>query len=201
MTLLSVRELERPGLGPVSFELQAGECLIVRGASGTGKSLMLRAIADLDPSSGEVELEGRSRGSMPAPAWRRQVGYLPAETGWWAERVDDHFEDWSAAGPMLEALGLEAGCGDWPITRLSTGERQRLGLIRALLVEPRVMLLDEPTSGLDPDAAAAAERLVIERLQAGAGALWVTHDAAQATRLAERALRMLRGGVLEEGTT
>jgi len=69
MSLLSVRELERPGLGPVSFELESGECLVVRGASGTGKSLMLRAIADLDPSSGEVELEGRSRWSMPAPTW------------------------------------------------------------------------------------------------------------------------------------
>jgi len=201
MTLLSVRELKRPGLGPVSFELESGECLVVRGASGTGKSLMLRAIADLDPSSGDVELEGRSRGSMPAPAWRRQVGYLPAETGWWAERVDDHFDDWSAAGPMLEELGLSTSCGDWPITRLSTGERQRLGLIRALLVEPRVMLLDEPTSGLDPDAAAAAERLVTERLHAGAGALWVTHDGAQSRRLAERALRMSPGGIAEVGTT
>jgi phosphate-transporting ATPase len=198
MTLLRVRELRRPGLGPVSFDLAAGECCVIRGASGTGKTLMLRALADLDPNEGEVTLADRARESMPAPSWRRQVGYLPAETGWWANRVGEHFADWPSATPMVERLGLPAECVEWPITRLSTGERQRLGLIRALLVDPVVMLLDEPTSGLDPSATAAVEELVRARLEAGAGALWVTHDAAQARRLATRAFHVRAGGVVEE---
>ena len=64
--MLSVRDLARPGLGPVSFELQDGECIALRGPSGAGKSLLLRAIADLDPNSGDVALDGRSRESMLA---------------------------------------------------------------------------------------------------------------------------------------
>ena len=184
--LLSVRYLRRSGLAPTSFDLAAGECVAVRGPSGAGKTLLLRAIADLDPSEGAVALDGRPREAMPAPAWRRRVAYVPAESGWWAETAGEHVRgDWSAALPLLGALRLPADCRSWPVRRLSTGERQRLALVRALVLDPRVLLLDEPTSGLDPEAAAAVERIVAERLRAGAaGALWVTHDAAQAGRVA-----------------
>ena len=196
--MLSVRGLRRGGLLPVSFDLAEGECVAVRGPSGSGKTLLLRAIADLDPNAGAVVLDGEAREAVPAYLWRRRVAYVPAESGWWAERVAQHFADWSAALPLLGPLALPTACRDWPVLRLSTGERQRLALIRALALRPRVLLLDEPTSGLDADATAAVERIIADRLGAGAGALWVTHDAAQAARVASRRLVVEAGGWVTE---
>ncbi len=97
---------------------------------------------------------------------------------------------------------MPAACGAWPIQRLSTGERQRIAHARALASarpsDPRMFLLDEPTAGLDGTAAAAVEALVAERrAAAGAGVVWVTHDAAQAERVGRRRL-LLRDGRVEE---
>jgi len=193
--MLQVRDLQRPGLSPVSFELSDGECIAVQGPSGSGKSLLLRAIADLDPNQGELRLNGEAREGMTGPAWRRQVIYVPAESGWWSDRVGEHFADWEQAIPLLQTLFLPAEARDWPVQRLSTGERQRMALARALVLRPRVLLLDEPTSGLDSEAAAAVEQLIGERLHDGAGVLWVTHDAAQARRIASRCLSVENGRV------
>jgi len=195
--LLSVRGLSRPGLAPVSFVLETGECLALRGPSGSGKSLLLRAIADLDPNEGTVELDGNSREAMPAPLWRRRVGYLATESGWWADTIGAHFRDWQAAAPLVERLGLPAGCNTWAVARLSTGERQRLALVRLLLNQPRVLLLDEPTSALDETATAAVEALIRERRAEGAAAIWASHDAEQARRVATRCLAVDQGQVRE----
>ncbi len=195
--MLSVTDLTRLGLGPLSFTMAAGECLALRGPSGAGKSLLLRAIADLDPNEGRVSLDGESREDMPAPDWRRRVAYLAAEPGWWADKVADHFADWQAARPLVEALGLPADCGDWPVARLSTGEKQRLAQARSLLMEPRALLLDEPTSGLDPDAVERVEALIRARQEAGAAVLWVTHDRVQAQRVARRWLEIDKGQLRE----
>jgi phosphate-transporting ATPase len=195
--LLSVRGLARPGLQPLAFDLAEGECLAVRGPSGAGKTLLLRALADLDPNEGELRLDDCAREAMPAPRWRRLVTYLPAEPGWWAETVGAHFADWPAAEPLVEALGLPSACRDWPVLRLSTGERQRLALVRALVQRPRVLLLDEPTAGLDEETRTAVEALIAARLSEGTAALWVTHDAEQARRLARRCLTVEDGRVTE----
>ena len=197
--LLSVRALARPGLEPVSFDLGAGECVALRGPSGSGKSLLLRALADLDPSQGTVCLDGHDRETMPAPRWRRLVTYVPAESGWWAETVGGHFADWTAAAPLVALLGLADDCRDWPVSRLSTGERQRLALVRTLVQQPRVLLLDEPTSGLDPDTGRAVEALIEGHRAAGRAVLWATHDAAQSARVASRLLAV-DGGRVSEAT-
>jgi len=195
--MLSVTDLTRLGLGPWSFTVESGECLALRGPSGAGKSLLLRAIADLDPNEGRVSLDGESREDMAAPDWRRRVAYLAAEPGWWAETVAEHFADWAAARPLVEDLGLSADCGDWPIARLSTGEKQRLALARSLLMNPRALLLDEPTSGLDPDAVERVEALIRARQEAGIAVLWVTHDRTQAERVARRRLEIEDGKLRE----
>ena len=191
---LSVRALSRPGLQPVSLSIGRGECVALSGPSGSGKTLLLRAIADLDPNTGTVLLAGEDRGSMAAPGWRRRVIYVATEPGWWAQTVAEHFADWTAARELAPRLGLPEACGGWPVQRLSTGERQRLGLIRALVLKPAVLLLDEPTSALDPDAAAAVEA-AIDRIRArdGTAVLWVTHDGGQAMRVAGRRLTMEGG--------
>jgi phosphate-transporting ATPase len=195
--MLIVRELCRPGLLPVSFQLDRAECVALQGPSGSGKSLLLRALADLDPTQGAVTLEGRPRATVAGPLWRRQVMYVPAESGWWSERVRDHFCDWTRAAPLLERLHLPAAAGDWPVQRLSTGERQRLALARALLLQPRVLLLDEPTAALDGESTAAVEQLVGEYRSTGGAALWVTHDPQQARRLSPRGFFM-NGGRFRE---
>jgi phosphate-transporting ATPase len=182
----------------VSFELKDGECIALQGPSGVGKTLLLRAIADLDPNEGTVELDGTSREAMPAPLWRKQVTYLAAEPGWWSDIVQEHFDGWNDAIPLVAQLGLPPGCGSWPIQRLSTGERQRLGLARGLMRRSRVLLLDEPTSALDTESTATVESLVAERVSSGTSVLWSTHDNAQARRVGSRLFVMSSGGRVEE---
>jgi putative ABC transport system ATP-binding protein len=196
--VLQVHDLRTSILKPVSFTLSAGECVAVRGPSGAGKTLLLRAIADLDPNDGVVTLGGRDRSTIAAPLWRRLVGYVPAEPGWWAETVGEHFRDWQAASACLGKLGFSEETRTWPITRMSTGERLRLALVRALVVRPKVLLLDEPTAALDSASEAAVESLIFSRMQTGVAVLWVTHNEAQAERIARRKLVIEAGRVCEE---
>src|ERR1700732_1983221 len=93
-------------LKPASFSLSAGEALAVRGPSGAGKTLLLRAVADLDPNEGLVTLDGRDRSTIAGPEWRRLVGYVPAEPGWWAETVGEHFGEWTSAIAFVRDLGF-----------------------------------------------------------------------------------------------
>ncbi|MDA1001351.1 MAG: ABC transporter ATP-binding protein [bacterium] len=198
--MLKIRGLSRPGLAPCDLDVAAGEAVALLGPSGSGKTIFLRAIADLDPNEGSVFLDDAARGQMPAPQWRRQVIYLAAEPGWWADTPAAHFEDPDAALALLPALGLPSEVLRRPLAVLSTGERHRLALVRALLRAPRVLLLDEPTSGLDPDSAVAVEAILRERLGQGAAILFSTHDSAQAARLARRRLRIAGGTISGEGS-
>src|SRR6516225_8035274 len=95
-------------------------------------------------------------------------------------------------------LGFPGEAKAWPIARLSTGERLRLALIRALMVRPKVLLVDEPTAALDPASVAPVESLITTRLSAGLAVLWVTHDTEQAKRIAHRLLVVKDGQVREE---
>jgi ABC-type iron transport system FetAB ATPase subunit len=178
--------------GPFDLELAGGECLAITGPSGSGKSLCLRMIADLDLNDGDVFLDGANRRTFAAPAWRRKVLYSAAEPGWWHERVGDHFRGESLAfvRAMLPRLGLPQGLFDSQVVQLSTGERQRMALVRALALHSPVLLLDEPTGALDQDSTARVEEVLRERLASGVAILMVTHSTEQATRLAHRHLRM-----------
>jgi putative ABC transport system ATP-binding protein len=178
--------------GPFDLTVEAGECVAMTGPSGAGKSLFLRMIADLDPSQGEVFLDATERRSLPAPAWRRRVVYSAAEPGWWSESIQDHFhgEAMVFARTMAPRLGLAPGLLDGPVVRLSTGERQRLALIRALALASPVLLLDEATGALDEESTQRVEAVLRDRLAAGVTIAIVTHSPAQATRLGHRHLRM-----------
>ncbi|WP_299624369.1 ATP-binding cassette domain-containing protein [Pelagibius sp.] len=196
--MLSVRHLARPGLEPLSFDLAAGECVALRGPSGAGKSLLLRALADLDPSTGEVLLDGRERHQMAACAWRRLVGYVPAEPGWWSDRLAEHFLDWAGQAGPARRLMIPDSTAERPVRQLSTGERQRLALLRAMERGPKVLLLDEPTGPLDEEATAAVEAMLREKQGNGLAILWVTHDRRQAERIADRRFYIDRGRLREE---
>ena len=205
--MLTVRKLAVNGIAPFDLDIESGECVALTGPSGSGKTLVLRALADLDPNVGEVALDGEPRTAIAAPDWRRRVAYLAAEPGWWADRVAPHFPNYAdgpdsdgpgavALSPLLDAFGLPPGLLGQTVATVSTGERQRLALIRTLLLEPRVLLLDEPTSGLDGDAAGHVEAILRERLAGGASILLVTHDPRLADRLGHRRLR-IHDGLLE----
>lgn len=191
--LLRLRGLHSERLAPVSLDLAAGECAAVVGASGSGKSLLLRQIADLDPGHGEAELDGRRRSAMRGFEWRRQVVYCQAEAGWWEDHVSAHYANRAEAVGVMRRLGLTEDKFDALVHELSTGERQRMGLARALLQEPRVLLLDEPTAALDEVATALVEAELARFLTRGGGILIVTHSAEQAGRLARRSWRMTQG--------
>jgi ABC-type iron transport system FetAB ATPase subunit len=196
--MLEVEGLRRPGLGPAGFRLAAGECLAVAGPSGSGKSLLLRAVADLDPAEGRVSLGGTLREAMDGPAWRRRVTYLAAEPGWWDETVAPHFRDWPAQAGRVARLGLRPDIGEARVAVLSTGERQRLALLRALEGGPSVLLADEPTAALDGAGRLAAEALLAEAMAGGMALLLVSHDPGQAARMARRRLVVDKGAVREE---
>ena len=192
---LQIQGLRSPLAGPFDLRVATGEAIAITGQSGSGKSLFLRMIADLDPNEGEVALAGQDRRDMPAPSWRRLVTYVAAESGWWAEGVSAHFapEARDEAAALAARLGLKSELMNGPVSRLSTGEKQRLALIRAFVLASPVLLLDEPTGPLDPASVAKVESLLLERLASGLILLMVTHDPAQVDRLRARHLCMEHG--------
>ena len=184
-------------LGPVNLSLNAGECLCVTGPSGSGKSLLLRAIADLDPHQGEVLLDGVAASDIAPEQWRRQVALLPPESSWWLPRAGDHFHNGMPVA--LAQLDLSEDILKQPVSRLSSGERQRLALLRLLANQPRVLLLDEPTANLDADNTGRVEAVIAAyREQHRAAVIWVSHDSAQARRVASRQLSIEEGAVREQ---
>jgi len=195
--MLQTQALRRLNVGPIDLSLEAGECLSLMGASGAGKSVLLRMIADLDPHAGDATLDGERCSAMPAPAWRRQVTYVAAESGWWDPLVGPHFPAGTDFSTLLPAVAIAPEAASWLVSRLSTGERQRLALLRALRPATRVLLLDEPTSGLDVDSVALVETLLRRELNRGVAILMVTHDPAQAKRLAARHIELHAGLVSE----
>jgi ABC-type multidrug transport system ATPase subunit len=194
VSALRIERLATKLIGPISLEIAAGECLALMGPSGAGKSLLLRAIVDLDPNSGHVIVGEHARDDMPASEWRKRVALVPAEAGWWADRVRDHFRAKFDATGLIEKLGL-AGSLEWDVGRLSTGERQRLALARALCRRPEALLLDEPTASLDEYATGLVEDLIRECCGQGMALLLVTHDRGQVERVAKRLLRIKDGRI------
>jgi len=194
-------ELENVSVGEldsVSQSIAAGEIVCLSGASGSGKTRLLRAVADLEPHGGDCLLGDIRQSETPAHRWRALVMMIPAESQWWHETVGEHFDAGDAPGEALEALDLPGEATSWSIDRLSSGEKQRLALIRALAREPRALLLDEPTANLDAESIQRVERWlleIIERCQLPT--LWVAHDAEQIKRVSNRHL-LIRDGRLQE---
>ena len=193
---LKVNNLQILQLNPWSFTLEAGEAIYLSGSSGSGKTRLLRAIADLDPHQGEVFLNNESQLSMPADVWRKRVAFLPAESQWWEDYVAGHFTGYD--NHMLEQLGFKPEVMDWEIARLSSGEKQRLALLRALAESPEVLLLDEPTANLDQKCTEVIETCIKELSDTkGIAVMWVTHDSDQISRVAKHGW-LIEGNMIRE---
>lgn len=197
----------------VSLRVRRGEVLCLMGTSGSGKSTLLRHINRLiEPSNGEVLIDGQDISDLSAKALRqlrsRRIGMVFQHFGLLPHRsVRDNValplelrgateqERHAAADKQLQAVGL-AEWGDHYPHELSGGMQQRVGLARALVTEPDILLMDEPFSALDPtirrDLQQHFLQLVRER---GITTLLVTHDPAEALRLGDR-IAVLRGGQL-----
>ncbi len=189
---LSFIEWER-----LDLTVDRSEVVCLLGDSGSGKSLFLRAIADLIVSEGDISLWGKRRESFSPPDWRKRVGYLAAEILWWDETVNLHFST-PLSREDLDKLNLPRDAGGWTPSRLSMGERQRLGILRMLDRSPEVLLLDEPTANLDENSSRVVEQLLLDYIgEQFAPTLWVTHSKDQAGRVGHRILEMKNQSLTE----
>ncbi|KWO60283.1 ABC transporter ATP-binding protein [Burkholderia ubonensis] len=197
-------------LAPTDFSLPAGARVAITGPSGSGKSVLLRALALLDPlDGGRVLWRGRLIRRSAIPRYRRSVAYLrqrPAQTDGTVESQLRYpyslavYRDLTFDRARAEQLAARAGRGadflDKRASELSGGEAQIATLLRVLQLDPDVLLLDEPTSALDPDSTRAIEALVGAWFDAAPDArayLWISHDPAQAARIGTLRVTMQAG--------
>ena len=188
MSVLTVEALQ---VQQVTLDVRVGssEIVCLGGPSGSGKSLLLRGIADLIPHQGRLSLDDLDCETVPAHEWRRKVGLLPAESQWWRDRVGEHFT--SPESDWFERLGFTMDVLNWELARCSTGEKQRLAILRLLCLRPQALLLDEPTASLDPVSIDRVETLLQDYAREyAAPVIWVTHDNEQQQRLCQRHLQI-----------
>ncbi len=198
MTRLLLQDVCAGSLKGVNLELAAGEIVGLSGPSGSGKSRLLRAVADLDPHGGEILLDGRPQASMAGHIWRQQVMMVPADSQWWFDDVASHFPE-NTPETLAEALGFSPEVMTWPVSRLSSGERQRLAILRALSRHPRVLLLDEPSANLDENMTLRLEHWLLAQIRSRQlGVIWVAHDNRQLDRVSDRQV-FINGDILEAG--
>ncbi|HEY6929195.1 MAG TPA: ABC transporter ATP-binding protein [Thermoanaerobaculia bacterium] len=208
---------ETPGLQGLDAAVPRGEIVALLGENGSGKSTFLKAIARiLEPSSGEIRLDGRGLSGLPRRETARRIAYVP-------QSVDLVFpilsldlvlqgrapygRGFAADSPEDRRLALEAmrACDVEPVawrdaSALSGGEKRRVFLARALAQQAEIWLLDEPTSGLDPrHRLEFLETLARVHRERATTVLFVTHEIDLAAHLADRIILLRAGRALAEG--
>jgi putative ABC transport system ATP-binding protein len=194
----------------VNFELQKGGVLAITGSSGSGKTSLLRLLNRLDePTSGTVLVEGADYHNIEARELRRKLGMVTQRPYLFPGSVADNLRFGPAQrGEILpletiEELLTQVGLKDYSrrdVANLSGGEAQRVSVARALANSPLALLLDEPTAALDEAAKLEVESAIQKVMRdQGLTCIVVTHDIAQAARLAERALVVEHGRIVRAG--
>jgi ABC-2 type transport system ATP-binding protein len=199
-----------PALGGVDLGVAAGETVALLGPNGAGKSTLLRcASGQLRPDAGEVLLGGHDPRRRHA---RRGLGLMPQQLALF-DRLTARENLEVLAGLLrvprrqrrervTEAL-TRARLTEWadqPVRTLSGGMQRRLNLVASLLHQPRLLLLDEPTAGVDAPSLEHIEAVLRDQCANGTGILLVTHDLELVERLSHRAVVMVGGRVVLEGT-
>lgn len=198
----------RPLWRDVNVAIRPSERWAVRGPSGSGKTLLLRTLAGLTPcQGGTLVLDGRPFSAWSPPAWRARVAWLPqsavlpegtvetalaAPFGYKIHRRRKFSR--ALARRYLEAVALDAAFLAQDTQNLSGGEAQLVALIRALLLQPGVLLLDEATASVDPARTARVENLIDTWLEESRdrACVWTSHDPAQLDRVSTQSLQLER---------
>jgi putative ABC transport system ATP-binding protein len=199
----------------VNLEVEPGDRLAITGPTGSGKTVLVRAVALLDPvDEGIIRFRGTPIAEKFIPNYRKQVIYLHQRPALLKGTVEDNLErpfalqahqgkqfDRERTLGQLEILGRDASFLDKSSNDLSGGEAQIVALLRAIQLDPAVLLLDEPSASLDQGAGRAIEDLIRRWLDEDSTArafVWISHDPQRVTRVASRRLAMRCGQLVPE---
>ena len=209
---------EQRVLDRVDLRVARGETLTVLGRSGTGKSVMLKLLIGLQrPDSGEIEINGEEITMMQLDELnriRKRVGFLFQNAALYDSLTAEenvafplrrhtdmtNGERRDRVSELLSRVGMDEAREKMPAD-LSGGMKKRVGLARALALDPEIMLLDEPTAGLDPIAASEINDLIRElQRERNISSIVVTHDMRSVEKVADRVAMLNEGNILIEGT-
>lgn len=200
----------------ISDTIEKGEKVVVIGPSGSGKSTFLRCLNLLEtPTSGKIVFEGQeiTDPKCDVNAVRRRMGMVFQHFNLFPHKtvlqnmtlapmkVKKMSKEQAEAKALqlLKRVGLEDRANAYPI-QLSGGQKQRVAIVRALMMEPEVMLFDEPTSALDPEMVGEVLEVIRELAETGMTMVIVTHEMGFAREVAKRVVFMADGKIVEEGT-
>ena len=214
LTQVSKRYADAQALAPTDLQIPAGETLVLIGPSGCGKSTVLRLIVGLiQPDTGSIELEGNRLSAKNILAYRQRMGYVIQEGGLFPHlTVQDNVtvmarylqRDVSWIRSRLAELADLVRLPQELMTRfpaeLSGGQRQRVSLMRALMLDPELLLLDEPLGALDPMIRFELQQeLKAIFAQLGKTVVMVTHDIAEAAFFGQTLVLMREGANVQTG--
>ncbi|MBP1919548.1 ABC transporter ATP-binding protein [Youngiibacter multivorans] len=191
----------------ISFAVGKGELMMVSGPSGSGKSTLLRIIGDqLSPTSGDIRFNGRNILEYRPEEYRQRVSYVFQTPTLFMHTVIEDLEfpyriremepDLERIRELLPEVGLTEDILTKESRVISGGEKQRVALLRSLLISPDILLLDEVTASLDKENARMIEDTVRKLSERGITVIWVTHDQDQ-LGLSDRVLMIREGKVVE----
>ena len=192
----------------LNFELFSGEKVAILGASGSGKSLLLRTLAGLDRvQAGQIIFGGKSIDAWYLPKYRSQIIYLHQRPALWEGTVESNLVqvyhlkanrhlvyNRAAILDYLQLLNKNDGFLKRPVNAISGGEAQIVAFLRALQLAPKILLLDEPTASLDAQTAHSLEALVAawQAQDPQRAYLWTSHDSTQLQRITNRQISLHR---------
>ena len=220
---ISIRNLhvaygEREILHGITFDVPAGETVVILGGSGSGKSTLLRTLVGLEaPTSGEIIVRGKNLQKLSAEEWRelRQHIGISFQSGALfgsmtvGENVALPLHEHTQLDPAtieimvrlkLNEVGL-SGYEDYMPAQLSGGMKKRAAVARAMAMDPEILFFDEPSAGLDPIIAAGIDQLLLKLKEAfGITIIVVTHELASAFLIADRMVLLDKGNIVANGT-